>query len=129
MLPLLDWLQRGARQISSMQHGCCIRPVRDEHEADTLAGMQGIAQSWPEQGLHGCCRIACVRHAAHLRASHLAGPVSAPSCWLSNSKSCCSRSISRIRGTPRIRMVVPAIQAALPVCQPSFLRLAQPIAA
>ncbi len=42
------------------------------------------------------------------------GPVSAPSCWLSNSTSCCSRSISMIKGTRRMRKAVPAIQAALP---------------
>ena len=42
------------------------------------------------------------------------GPVRAPSCWFSNSTSCCSRSISMIKGTRRMRKAVPAIQAALP---------------
>ena len=42
------------------------------------------------------------------------GPVSAPSCWFSNSTSCCSRSISMIKGTMRMRKAVPAIHAAFP---------------
>lgn len=41
-------------------------------------------------------------------------PVSAPSCCDSNSTSCCSRSISMIKGTISTRKAVPAIQAALP---------------
>jgi hypothetical protein len=47
---------------------------------------------------------------------HLAAgaPVRAPSCWLSNSTSCCSRSIEMMSGTTRTNIVVPAIQAAVP---------------
>ncbi|KAJ6711079.1 hypothetical protein OIU74_011860, partial [Salix koriyanagi] len=42
-------------------------------------------------------------------------------CWSSSSLSCCSRSISIIKGTARIKKLVPAIQAALPVLLRSFL--------
>jgi len=41
-------------------------------------------------------------------------------CWSSRSLSCCSRSISTMRGTTRTRKVVPAIHAALPVLRRSF---------
>lgn len=47
-------------------------------------------------------------------------PVSAPSCWFSNSTNCCSRSISMIRGTRSTRQVVAVIQPALPVDFSSF---------
>lgn len=42
-------------------------------------------------------------------------------CWSSSSFNCCSRSISIISGTTRMRKVVPAIHAALPVLLRSFL--------
>lgn len=41
-------------------------------------------------------------------------------CWSSRSFICCSRSISMIKGTTRMRKVVPAIHAALPVLFRSF---------
>ena len=40
-------------------------------------------------------------------------PVSAPSCWLSNSTSCCSLSISMMRGTTSTKKVVADIHRAL----------------
>ena len=43
-----------------------------------------------------------------------------PACSLSVSTICCSRSISMIRGTTKIRNVVPAIHAALPVLHNNF---------
>ena len=50
-------------------------------------------------------------------------PVSAPSCWLSNSTSCCSLSISMMRGTTSTRKVVADIHSALEaqkICQQSY---------
>ena len=44
-----------------------------------------------------------------------APPVSAPSCWFSNSTNCCSRSISMINGTRSTRQVVAVIHPAFPV--------------
>ena len=44
-----------------------------------------------------------------------APPVSAPSCWFSNSTNCCSRSISIINGTRSTRQVVAVIHPAFPV--------------
>lgn len=58
---------------------------------------------------------------------HLTGgaePAEVPrmlACWSSRSLSCCSRSISMMRGTTRMRKEVPKIQAALPVLLSSFL--------
>ena len=62
----------------------------------------------------------------HLAATAPAGwtagdgpPVSRP-CCVSRSISCCSLSISMMRGTQRIKNVVPATHAALPVLHNSF---------
>lgn len=50
----------------------------------------------------------------------MAGVPSKLACCISRSFICCSRSISMMRGTTRIRKVVPAIQAAFPVLLRSF---------
>lgn len=48
------------------------------------------------------------------------GAPRSPACWLSISAICCSRSISIINGTTKIKKVVPAIHAAFPVLHSSF---------
>ena len=69
-----------------------------------------------------CTRVLGIMHYLDAAADMLrfyfepgAPPVSAPSCWFSNSTNCCSRSISMIKGTRSTRQVVAVIHPAFPV--------------
>lgn len=61
------------------------------------------------------------RPTTHLSGGPTEGAPRRLACWSSSSFSCCSRSISMMRGTTRTMKVVPAIQAAFPVLRRSFL--------